>query len=180
MTPERIAEIARLLESLQRTNFVKGFDGWVGLVRECLGTIESAQKEIADLKRGGVVVPELTDEVLESAMIRKSITGHGHGAICFKIGYKEGWADRALRAIPADRELGEGRVAVGREWRDLMGQLHLAAIDFVNEADPGMLRAAAPMVRAVAALRSRSSALRAQPTQEPKESMAPNIPGKES
>ena len=71
------------------------------------------------------------------------------------------------RPIPAGRVLGEGQVAVDREWRDLVGQLHMTAIDFVNEADPGILRAAAPMVRAVAALRSRSSALRAQPTQEP-------------
>ena len=68
MTPERIAEIARLLESLQRTNFAKGFDGWVGLVHECLGALEAAQQEIADLKRGGVVVPDVVRGVTHTGI----------------------------------------------------------------------------------------------------------------
>ena len=135
--------------------------------------LDAVQKENADLKRGGVDAAELS--AISDAIRR--IGNDAHHASTGPVVPDALWDIRGraydvcaridgIRAIPADRVLGEGEVAVDREWRDLVGQLHMTAIDFVNEADPGMLRAAAPMVRAVAALRSRSNALRAQAATE--------------
>ncbi len=57
MTPERIAEI-RLMPH----------DNW-RIIHELLDAIEAAQQEIADLKRGGAVVPDIpADRVLGEAL----------------------------------------------------------------------------------------------------------------
>ena len=172
MTPERIAELRAEYAgkcSPHRHHCKRGDWAWMTLdVLELLDALESAQKEIADLKRGGVVVPEWNANAFALACVASGTYADGDLRAAIRnaeVGYN--FAISRLRTIPADRVLGEGEVAVDRGWRDLVGQLHMTAIDFVNEADPGMLRAAAPMVRAVAALRSRSNALRAQLTQEP-------------
>lgn len=69
--------------------------------------------EIADLKRGGVVVPELTEDALDIACGPALDPMYGPDAVVYGVrmarreGYKKAWKDLAsrLRPIPADREL---------------------------------------------------------------------------
>lgn len=163
MTPERIAEIARLLESLQRTNFVKGFDGWVRLVRECLDALEAAQQEIADLKRGGVVVPELTEDeeiaavshyALKEEWPDDGVSDDLMSYVCWGLRIGMRYQSSRLRTVPADRVLGE--VAVDREELYLLRQLES------GWREPYDLSAGER-----ARIITRLDALRAQPTQEP-------------
>lgn len=75
--------------------------------------LSTARNEIADLKRGGVVVPELTEDALDIACGPALGPMYGPDAVVYGVrmarreGYKKAWKDLAsrLRTIPADREL---------------------------------------------------------------------------
>ena len=84
------------------------------------------RSEIADLKRGGVVVPDITDEDFESVSVLMQENGIGYHdsendsfrrIVASTWAYAQGaFVDLSrLRTIPADRVLGDGMVAVGRE-----------------------------------------------------------------
>lgn len=112
MTPERIVELRKRYDG-------RIYGGQTETdVRDLLDALESAQKEIADLKRGGVVVPELTAADLFGSIGQipaKATWGEIVGAI-------NGFVQNRLRTIPADRELGEGQVAVDRELIEEIGE----------------------------------------------------------
>ena len=151
MTPERIAEINRIACNLDRENPA------YGALNEALDALEAAQQEIADLKRGGVVVPD--DDRPSREFLENYVEGFDPGERSAALfGWREG--RRHLRehssAIPADRVLGEGKVAVDREELCLLRQLES------GWREPYDL-SAGERARIIARL----DALRAQPTQEP-------------
>jgi hypothetical protein len=112
------------------------------------------ENQIADLKRGGVVVPEYPENSFD---VRMAVQKAG-GMADFDQGvFRAGWEFLAsrLRTIPADRELGEGEARIGmnelRMLRDFAGRR-------MSEREHDRLEAVRD---------AHEDALRAQPTQEP-------------
>ncbi len=103
MTPERIAEINSIACNLDRENPA------YGVLNEALDALESAQQEIADLKRGGAVVPEWNANAFALACVASGTYADGDLRAAIRnaeVGYN--FAASRLRTIPADRELREG------------------------------------------------------------------------
>ena len=111
------------------------------------------RKEIADLKRGGVVVPELPAETA-LALIAIDWPNRTIDIIATARNIRE-WFRKSARTIPADRVLGEGEVAVS------MGELRMLR-DFA-----GRRMSEREHDRLEACRDAHEDALRAQPTQEP-------------
>ena len=110
------------------------------------------------VQRGGaVVVAELTDRDLYDAWL-KCDYGLEEEPI-YHEGVRDGYklVVSRIQPIPADRVLADGMVGVDREERDLLGHLHMVAMQFVMDADPAQRRSAAHLVQAVAALRQHES-----------------------
>ena len=103
MTPEQIAEFRDAIAS--HPHFGIGGDA----LSKILDAIEAAQAEIADLKRGGVVVPELPAETA-LALIAIDWPNRTIDIIATARNIRE-WFRKSARTIPADRVLGEGEVA---------------------------------------------------------------------
>lgn len=133
--------------------------------------------EIADLKRGGVVVPELTDEEVDARLYASSPTGPDSDEDWVRFMRRQcRWAYflaiSRLRTIPADRVLGEGCVSVDREeWEavnefaDLIVPIrdNLSGISWAGRLSDVF----AAYDRWYAVRIAAGDALRAQPTQEP-------------
>ena len=163
MTPERIAELRELNQVYGETWF---FHPTLG---ELLDALESAQQEIADLKRGGVVVPEPSIDD-DEAILKSLPAGYEfddgpipliHAAVA--------WARERSRPIPADRVLGEGMVAASQAYIDA---LENAANQFCGACreKPTCSLGIMAIGKGCGAWRldaQRINALRAQPTQEP-------------
>lgn len=114
------------------------------------GELDAARAEIADLKRGGVVVPELLAETT-LALIAIDWPNRTIDIIATARNIRE-WFRKSARTIPADRVLGEGDRVVGREeW------MYLAALErYARKHGPESIQDVIGCL----------DHLRAQPTQE--------------
>ncbi len=128
--------------------------------------LEEVIRGSADLKRGGVVVPDITDEDFESVSVLMQENGIGcHDSendsfrriVASTWAYAQGaFVDLSrLRTIPADRVLGEGEARIGmnelRMLRDFAGRR-------MSEREHDRLEAVRD---------AHEDALRAKPIQEP-------------
>lgn len=128
MTPEQMRRAKSIVEyaaveSLETEEIV--LLGWA------IQAIAARDAEIADLKRGRVVV-ELT-ELSEEPVVVEDFADNGAHSQWRLVDRSTGetlW-EEATRTIPADRVLGEGMVAVGQEeleaLRDLLDCARIAA-----------------------------------------------------
>ena len=105
MTPERIAEFRDAIAN--HPHFGIGGDA----LSKILDALEATQAEIADLKRGGVVVPELLAETT-LALIAIDWPNRTIDIIATARNIRE-WFRNSARTIPADRVLGEEEARIG-------------------------------------------------------------------
>lgn len=128
------------------------------VVHQLASEVVRLRAEIADLKRGGVVVPELT-ELSEEPVVVEDFADNGAHSQWRLVDRSTGetlW-EEATRTIPADRVLGEWEGKISREDAALAVEWCHA----VQDLNPGYLEE-----RDHTACK-RFEALRAQPTQEP-------------
>lgn len=124
------------------------------------------REKIADLKRGGVVVPEFSDAEAGGIAWENGYDDDNYkarGLVMAAWAYARAHSSAHSRVIPADRVLGEGKVAVDQEeleaLRYLLDCARIAAHAVEDEGECEM----SSICGAVFACDS----LRAQPTQEP-------------
>ena len=171
MAPERIAEFRDAIAN--HPHFGIGGDA----LSKILDALEAAQQEIADLKRGGVVVPDDTfmlhldtqEEKTPRISINSKKIGVGYDLVSGSIDghfsrrayditpYMRHCLDTiGIHPIPANRVLGEGKVAVDREVLELL----------LRECEDVLDRYASGCQIQAGELRRALDALRAQATQE--------------
>ena len=115
-----------------------------GVIAQLNGMIDELRAQL-EAQRGGAVVVAWNRGDFDK------VSPEWSEMQCFGAGYE--LAVSRIQPISADRVLGDGMVGVDREERDLLGRLHMVAMQFVMDADPAQRRAAAHLVQAVAALR---------------------------
>ena len=147
MTPERIAEFRDAIAN--HPHFGIGGDA----LSKILDALEATQAEIADLKRGGVVVPELLAETT-LALIAIDWPNRTIDIIATARNIRE-WFRNSARTIPADRVLGEEEARIGMNELQM---LRCFAGRRMSEREYDRLEAVRD---------AHEEALRAQPAQEP-------------
>lgn len=150
-------------------------DGYNDCATRAKAFYEARISQLEAQRGGAVVVPDDKftldlDESLDHKLARITINSEARGVgydLCGRVGdgrfsrrtyditpYIKHCLDTiGIQPIPADRVLAEGMVGVDREEWDLLGRLHMVAMQFVMDADPAQRRSAAHLVQAVAALR---------------------------
>lgn len=127
------------------------------LAQECVrrgDELEAARKRVAEIEAGRVVVPELTDEDYRNAGTQRAADD-----LYLRVGYN--LAISRIRAIPSDRVLGEGQVAVDREELAMLRRVN-AAVELENPAFQGFAWRVKTNWCEVREARMKFAALRAQ------------------